>query len=167
MSIDAIGLVREHGVVLECAKGPVPNLADAVAGNPIRGNCWNHPDDKQTVRATRLVRDSEQVLECRLAGGKLGAPVGWGRSYSVGQAIQERNTGCDSRRTFRLGRVSSCGHPTHDTRRWPAKPNGKPPCRPTHSRGRVRLNAQSRLFALSRSEGQVLWTICVGGRDMR
>ena len=31
MSIDAISFIREHGVVLESAKGPVPNLADAVA----------------------------------------------------------------------------------------------------------------------------------------
>lgn len=47
LTIDAIGFVREHGVVLESAKGPVPNLADAVATTRIRGNWWNRPDGKQ------------------------------------------------------------------------------------------------------------------------
>lgn len=71
MSIDAISLIRKHGVVLESAKGPVPNLADAVTGAPIRGNWWNHPDGKQIFRATRLARDSEQVLVCRLVEGRI------------------------------------------------------------------------------------------------
>jgi len=71
MPIDPIEFVRKHGVVLESAKGPVPNLADAVAGSPIHGNWWNHPAGKQIFRATRLVRDSEQVLVCRLVSDKV------------------------------------------------------------------------------------------------
>ena len=35
---DGIAFVRKHGVVLASAKGPVPNLADAVAGEKIRGS---------------------------------------------------------------------------------------------------------------------------------
>jgi hypothetical protein len=71
MSIDAIGFVRRHGVVLESAKGPVPNLAEAVARTPIRGSWWTHPDGKKIFRATRLVRSSEHVLVCRLVEGKV------------------------------------------------------------------------------------------------
>jgi len=71
MSVDAIDFVRQHGVVLESAKGPVPNLAEAVAGTPIRGNWWNHPDRKNIFRATRLARSSERVLVCRLILGKV------------------------------------------------------------------------------------------------
>src|SRR5213592_3279095 len=33
----ALAFVRRHGVVLEGARGPVPNLAEAVATGPIRG----------------------------------------------------------------------------------------------------------------------------------
>jgi hypothetical protein len=46
MSMDIIAFVRQHGVVLESRKGPVPNLAEAVAGTPIRGSWWNHPAGK-------------------------------------------------------------------------------------------------------------------------
>jgi hypothetical protein len=71
MSIDALSFVRQHGVVLESGKGPVPNLAEAVAGTPIRGSWWSHPDGKKIFRATRLVRSNEHVLVCRLVDGKL------------------------------------------------------------------------------------------------
>jgi hypothetical protein len=71
MNIDAISFVRQHGVVLESAKGPVPSLAQAVAKTPIHGNWWAHPDGKEIFRATRLVRDSEDVLVCRLVDGKV------------------------------------------------------------------------------------------------
>lgn len=71
MSVDAVDFVRQHGVVLESAKGPVPNLAKAVAGTPIRGNWWKHPDGKKIFRATRLARDCEHILVCRLIEGKV------------------------------------------------------------------------------------------------
>src|SRR6266511_3789241 len=38
----ALAFVRRHGVVLEGARGPVPNLAEAVATGPIRGSWWGH-----------------------------------------------------------------------------------------------------------------------------
>jgi hypothetical protein len=71
MSIDAIRFVRQHGIVLESAKGPMPSLAQAVAKTPIRGNWWTHPDGKQIFRATRLVRDCDDILVCRLVDGKI------------------------------------------------------------------------------------------------
>jgi hypothetical protein len=71
MSIDALAFVRQHGVVLESAKGPVPNLAEAVAGVPIRGNWWAHPKSTAIFRATRLVRENEHILTCRLIDGKV------------------------------------------------------------------------------------------------
>lgn len=71
MSIDPLGFVRRQGIVLESAKGAVPNLAEAVAGCPIRGNWWNHAKGKEIFRATRLVRDAEGILVCRLINGKV------------------------------------------------------------------------------------------------
>ncbi len=35
---EAIAFVREHGVVLVSAKGPVPRLVEAIAGETIRGS---------------------------------------------------------------------------------------------------------------------------------
>jgi len=71
MSDDPINFVRQHGVVLESAKGPVVNLAEAVAGTPIRGNWWSHKDSKRIFAATRQIRGSEDVLVCRLVEDKV------------------------------------------------------------------------------------------------
>jgi hypothetical protein len=71
MSVDAIRFVRKHGIVLESAKGSLPNLARAVAGAPVRGSWWNHKDSKKIFQATWVVRDSEDVLVCRLFQGKI------------------------------------------------------------------------------------------------
>jgi hypothetical protein len=71
MSIDAIKFIRKHGIVLESAKGPVRNLAEAVAKTPIHGNWWTHPDGKEIFRATRIARGCKQVLVCRLVEGKV------------------------------------------------------------------------------------------------
>lgn len=67
----AIAFVRKHGVVLEAAAGPVPSLAHAVAGEPTRGSWWAHPRGREIFALTRAVRDSEDVLVCRVVGGKV------------------------------------------------------------------------------------------------
>ena len=69
--MDAIRFIEQHGVVLEAGRGSRPNLAEAVAGEPIRGNWWGHKKGREIFRATRAVRDSDQVLVCRLVGGKI------------------------------------------------------------------------------------------------
>jgi hypothetical protein len=68
---DPIQFVEQQGVVLESAKGSRPNLAEAVAGEPIRGNWWGHQKGSAIFRATRAVRDSSDVLVCRLLDGKV------------------------------------------------------------------------------------------------
>ena len=67
----ALAFVRKHGVVLESAQGPVPSLAEAVAGGPIRGTWWAHPSSHLIFEVTRAVRDSDQVLVCRVVQGKV------------------------------------------------------------------------------------------------
>lgn len=67
----ASGFVRKHGVVLESAAGPVPSLAQAIAGGPIRGSWWAHPRSNQIFKLTRMVRESQDVLVCRLIDGKV------------------------------------------------------------------------------------------------
>jgi hypothetical protein len=68
---DAIDFVQLHGIVLESAGGPAPNLAEAVAGGPIRGSWWGHPQGQDIFAATRAIRDSRDVLVFRLLGGKM------------------------------------------------------------------------------------------------
>jgi hypothetical protein len=68
---DALGFVAQHGVVLASARGPVPSLAEAVAGAPIRGSWWAHPAGAAIFRALSAVADSPDVLSFRLVRGKI------------------------------------------------------------------------------------------------
>jgi len=68
---EAIAFVRKHGVVLEAASGPVPSLARAVAGEPIRGSWWVHPRGREIFALTRAVRDCDEILVCRAVDGKI------------------------------------------------------------------------------------------------
>src|SRR2546425_11060288 len=65
-----LAFVRRNGIVLEGGRGPVPNLAEAVAGGPIRGSWWGHAQGKKIFLLTRAGRDAPDVLVCRLVGGK-------------------------------------------------------------------------------------------------
>ncbi len=67
----ALAFVRRHGVVLETARGKVPSLAEAIAGAPIRSGWWSHPKGREIFRLTRGLRDSKDVLVCRLVGGRI------------------------------------------------------------------------------------------------
>lgn len=70
-SAEALAFVRAQGVVLESGKGPVPSLAAAIAGEPIRGSWWAHARGREIFAVTRAIRDSTDVLVCRLIDGKL------------------------------------------------------------------------------------------------
>ena len=67
----AIAFVKANGVVLESGRGPVPSLAETIAGAPIRGSWWAHPKANDIFLCSRAVRASADVLVCRLVGGKV------------------------------------------------------------------------------------------------
>jgi hypothetical protein len=69
--MNPIRFIEQHGVALEGGRGPRPNLAEAVAGEPIHGNWWKHQKGRAIFRATRAARASDQILVCRLVGGKI------------------------------------------------------------------------------------------------
>ena len=68
---EALAFIRKRGVVLESARGPVPSLAQVIAGEPVRGSWWSHPKSREIFAVTRAVRDSDNVLVCRLIDGKI------------------------------------------------------------------------------------------------
>jgi hypothetical protein len=67
----AVAFVKANGVVLESGRGPVPNLAEAIAGAAIRGSWWGHPKANTIFLCSRAIRESPDVLVCRLVGGKV------------------------------------------------------------------------------------------------
>ena len=66
-----VTVVRQHGVMLESARGPVPSLAEVVAGEPIRGSWWGHPAGHAIFDAINEVADSGEVVRLRLVNGKI------------------------------------------------------------------------------------------------
>jgi hypothetical protein len=69
--VDIHRLLEEHGVLLESAHGPVPSVAELVAGEQIRGSWWGHPKGEEIFRATRALRDAPDVVVTRLINGKI------------------------------------------------------------------------------------------------
>jgi hypothetical protein len=67
----ALSFVKINGIVLESGRGPVPSFAQAIVGKPIRGNWWAHPKGNMIFLCSRAIRNSKDVLVCRLIGGKI------------------------------------------------------------------------------------------------
>jgi hypothetical protein len=66
-----LAFVKRHGVVLQAARGPVPSLAEAVAGAPIRGSWWAHPKARQIFRVADGICESPDILVCKFVDGKI------------------------------------------------------------------------------------------------
>jgi hypothetical protein len=66
-----LAFVKRNGVVLQAARGPVPSLAEAVVGAPIRGSWWGHAQGHDIFRVAEAVSESPDVLVCKLVDGKV------------------------------------------------------------------------------------------------
>jgi hypothetical protein len=70
--------IHDQGVVLQSARGPVANVAEFIAGEPIRGSWWGHPagkeiyavlselDDRPDLVSTRLINKRVTLLHARV-----------------------------------------------------------------------------------------------------
>ena len=67
----ALALVKKHGVMLESARGPVPNLVDTVVGGTRKGSWWTHPRGREVFWLTRSLRDSPDILVTRFVNGNI------------------------------------------------------------------------------------------------
>lgn len=61
----------EHGMLLESARGPIPNVAEMVAGEPIRGSWWSHPSSHAIFDVLNVLAGSPDVVRTRLVNGKV------------------------------------------------------------------------------------------------
>jgi hypothetical protein len=68
---EALKFIETHGIVLVSAKGPVPTLTEAIAGEPIKGSWWGHPKGHEIFAILDVVTESEDVLVCRLVKKKI------------------------------------------------------------------------------------------------
>jgi len=68
---DLLAVLVEQGMLLESARGPIPNCAELVAGEPIRGSWWAHPAAHQIYDVINALDDSPDVARLRLINGKI------------------------------------------------------------------------------------------------
>lgn len=63
--------VEAQGVVLQSARGPVPNVAQYIAGERIRGSWWGHPAGKEIYEILNALDDSPEIVTTRLVNAKV------------------------------------------------------------------------------------------------
>jgi hypothetical protein len=61
----------EHGMLLQSARGPIPNVAELVAGEPIKGSWWGHPRGHAIFDMLGSLDESPDVVRLRLVNGKV------------------------------------------------------------------------------------------------
>src|SRR5882672_5155116 len=67
----ALAWVKKWGIAVESARTSVPNLAQEVAGEPLRGSWWAHTKGGEIFLLSRAIRRAPDVLVCRLVDGKI------------------------------------------------------------------------------------------------
>ena len=67
---EALSFVEAEGIVLESAHGRVATFTDFVAGERVT-RWWGHPKGQLIFALTRAMRDSPDVLTCRLIDRKV------------------------------------------------------------------------------------------------
>ena len=66
-----LAFVEQHGVVLASARGPVPSVAEAIAGEPIVGSWWSHPKAQTIFDALSSLDDSLDIRCFKLVDHKI------------------------------------------------------------------------------------------------
>ena len=61
----------EQGMLLESARGPLPSVAELVAGERIHGSWWSHPSSHAIFEALNVLAASPDVVRTRLVNGKV------------------------------------------------------------------------------------------------
>jgi hypothetical protein len=71
VTVDLLSELAESGMLLESARGPVSNVAELIAGEPIRGSWWAHGSSHAIFDGLNHLAESPDVVRTRLIGGKV------------------------------------------------------------------------------------------------
>jgi hypothetical protein len=69
--VDLLATLADRGMLLESAHGPLPNVAEMIAGEPIRGSWWSHPRSHAIFQAINRLAGSPDVIRTRLVNGRV------------------------------------------------------------------------------------------------
>lgn len=71
MGVDVAELLAQRGMLLESARGPIPNVAELVAGEPIKGSWWGHRAGHEIFAVINELAANPDVARMRLVSGKI------------------------------------------------------------------------------------------------
>jgi hypothetical protein len=66
-----MAVLCDSGMLLESARGPIPSVAELVAGEQIRGSWWGHPAGHAIYAEINSLDESPDVIRIRLVKGKI------------------------------------------------------------------------------------------------
>ena len=66
-----MAVLIDRGMLLQSARGPLSNVAELVAGEPIKGSWWGHPKGHEIFDTLAVLDDSPDVVRLRLVNGKV------------------------------------------------------------------------------------------------
>src|SRR3954454_2448171 len=69
--VEVMAKLIDEGMLLESARGPLANVAELVAGEPIKGSWWGHASGHQIYAALAALDESPDVARMRLVNGKV------------------------------------------------------------------------------------------------
>jgi hypothetical protein len=69
--MEGAALIEEHGMLLQSARGTIPNLPELVVGGPIKGSWWGHPRHDEIFRVLNEAASDANVVRMRLVAGKI------------------------------------------------------------------------------------------------
>jgi hypothetical protein len=109
----------------------VPSLVDAVAGAPVRGSWWGHPEGKRIFQLATAIEESGEVVVAKLVEGRVTfvhralwpalarvvTDAGWRRRRAAGLDAVARDL---LRRVERAGELRFAVAPADARRRWAA-----------------------------------------------
>jgi hypothetical protein len=67
---DALALLRERRVLMLAPLGALPSLVAEVAGQPVRGSWWSHPEGQRIYSIATELEDHPEVLAGKLVAGR-------------------------------------------------------------------------------------------------
>src|SRR3954464_15844236 len=68
--VEVMAKLIDEGMLLESARGPLPNVAELVAGEPIKGSWWGHASGHAIYAELAALDESPDVVRMRLVHGK-------------------------------------------------------------------------------------------------
>ena len=66
----AINALEEHGLLLQ-SDSLLPNAVSILAGEPVKGSWWAHPQAHQIFHSLNALQDNDDVLSTKLLSGKV------------------------------------------------------------------------------------------------